>query len=282
MKRAPRSPAFQKARVEACVAGTSFIRRRLLNVPVRRCRRRRCSMRPGVIVAPTAPSAVLREFEVVSAGTYELTLTDFAVPGAMSENGPRLCAMVSSCARSSSATSPAPASLSMPPRAAYALSIVATPGAAGIGTIGARVRRGTDSPVVEFTATISVPNPPPADTHQVLDTTFTVSDAGQYRVIARVIWLFRRRSPAVQLAVVPEGGAPVGDARCGRPGLIQRGPWQSSTVRDRRRRCDRRCRCVLRRSAQHRRWHAYLPAHAAGRSREPSSAAGCCPLARTS
>ena len=32
----------------------------------------------SVIVAPTAPSAVLREFEVVSAGTYELTLTDFA------------------------------------------------------------------------------------------------------------------------------------------------------------------------------------------------------------
>ena len=37
----------------------------------------------GIIVAPTAPSAVLREFEVVTAGTYELTITDFAVPGAL-------------------------------------------------------------------------------------------------------------------------------------------------------------------------------------------------------
>ena len=35
----------------------------------------------SIIVAPTAPSAVIREFEITSAGTYELTLTDFGVPG---------------------------------------------------------------------------------------------------------------------------------------------------------------------------------------------------------
>ena len=70
------------------------------------------------------------------------------------------------------------------------------------------MRRASDTPVLEFTATISVPNPPPAPTHQTLNTTFVVTDAGQYRVSLTDLE-FPAALAGAQLAVVPEGGAPV-------------------------------------------------------------------------
>lgn len=161
----------------------------------------------SVIVAPTAPSAVLSEFEVVTAGTYELTLTDFGVPetltaerAAVLRDGVIVRQLELGDAASSTITFDATAGT-------YALSIVATPGAAGIGTLGVRVRRGTDSPALDLTSTISLPNPPPAPTHQVLDTTFAVSVAGQYRVLLADLG-FPQALAAAQLAVVPEGGVP--------------------------------------------------------------------------
>jgi len=161
----------------------------------------------SVIVAPTAPSAVLHEFEVVTAGTYELTLTDFGVPAALTaeraailRDGVIVRQLELGDAANASITFDATAG-------AYALSVVATPAASGLGTLGARVRRGTDLPVLELTSTISVPNPPPPATHQVLDTTFVVADAGQYRVSLADL-AFPQALATVQLVVVPEGGAP--------------------------------------------------------------------------
>jgi hypothetical protein len=162
----------------------------------------------SVIVAPTAPSAVLREFAVTSAGTYELTLSDFGVPAALTgeraavlRDGVIVRLLELDTADTASATFDATAGN-------YSLSIVANPGAPGIGTVGARIRRGTDTPVLDVTETISIPNPPPAPTHQVLDTTFTVTDAAQYRVSLTDLG-FPQALASVQLAVVPEGGAPV-------------------------------------------------------------------------
>ena len=163
----------------------------------------------SVIVAPTAPSALLREFEVVSAGTYEITVTDFGVPDALTARRAAVLRdgvivkefELEDDEESAVTTFDATAG-------GYRLVIVATPGTAGIGTLGARVRRGTESPLLEFSATISVPNPPPAPTHHVLDTTFVVNDAGQYRVSLADLE-FPQALAKVQLAVVPEGGAPL-------------------------------------------------------------------------
>lgn len=162
----------------------------------------------SVIVAPTAPSAVLREFEVMTAGTYEITLTDFGVPGTLSaeraavlRDGVIVRQFELGDAASASFTFDATAG-------EYALSIVATPGAAGIGTLGARVRRGSELPLLEFTATISAPNPPPPETQHVLNTAFAVSEAGQYRVTLSDL-AFPQALAGLRLTVIPEGGAPV-------------------------------------------------------------------------
>jgi hypothetical protein len=160
----------------------------------------------SVIVAPTAPSAVLREFDVIDAGTYELTVTDLAVPSALSNeraavlrDGVIVKQLELGDAASMSVTFEAtPGS--------YALTIVATPGAAGVGTIGARVRRGSDWPVLDLSEPISVPNPPPPATHQELDTTFVVSGAGQY-VVTLADLGFPQSLAKAELAVVPEGDA---------------------------------------------------------------------------
>src|SRR6476659_6292103 len=60
----------------------------------------------------------------------------------------------------------------------YALSLVGVPGAPGIGTVGARVARGTDAPVLDVTDTVSIANPPPPANRSTLDATFAVTDAG--------------------------------------------------------------------------------------------------------
>jgi len=162
----------------------------------------------SVIVSPAAPSAVLREFEVATAGTYEVTLTDFAVPGAL--GGVRAAVLRDGVIVRQFELGATPnASVTFDATAGtYAFTVVGTPGQAGIGTLGVRVRRGTDMPVLDFTDTISIPNPPPADTHQVLDTSFTVNDAGQYSVTLSDLG-FPQALASVQLAVVPEGAAPV-------------------------------------------------------------------------
>ncbi len=159
----------------------------------------------SVIVAPTAPSAVIREFEITSAGTYELTLTDFAVPGALT--GERAAVIRNGAiVRLFELGDAASGSVSFDATAGdYALSVVATPGPAGIGTMGARVRRGIDSPVLEFTATFSVPNPPPPETAQNLNTTFAVSEAGQYRLTLADLG-FPQTLVKLELALVREGG----------------------------------------------------------------------------
>lgn len=160
----------------------------------------------GTIVAPTAPSAVLREFEVVSAGSYDLTLTDFAVPQA-------LTAVRAAVLRDGvivrqidfGTASTAIATFDATP-GTYALSVVGTPGATGIGTIGALVRQGAAPAVLEITETINAANPPPPDTRQSLDTTFAVADTGDYRVSLADLG-FPAALAAARLSIVREGGA---------------------------------------------------------------------------
>ncbi|MEO8018750.1 MAG: hypothetical protein ABI769_13120 [Pseudomonadota bacterium] len=160
----------------------------------------------GMVVSPAAPSAILREFEVSSAGTYDLTITDFAVPGALTGTRAAVLrdgAIVRQLELGDTATATFDATAGT-----YALSIIATPGNTGIGTVGARVRHGQESPVLDFTGTISVPNPPSPDTHQVLDATFAVTEAGEYRVSLNDL-AFPQSLASIQLTIVPEGGAPI-------------------------------------------------------------------------
>jgi hypothetical protein len=162
----------------------------------------------GIIVAPSAPSAILHEFDVTTAGTYELTITDFNVPGALADKRAAVLRDgVIVHVLDMGATAGGTASFEATP-GTYALTVVGTPGAAGIGTVGIRVRHGTDAPILELSETISVANPPPPDTHNILDTTFVVAEAAQYRVSLADLG-FPDGLAAVQLAVVPEGGAPV-------------------------------------------------------------------------
>lgn len=160
------------------------------------------------VVAPTAPSVVLRKFEVLTAGTYELTVTDLGVPGdltderiALLRNGAIVRELELGAAASATATFDATAG-------EYTLSIVATPGATGFGTVGALVRRGTDAPVLDVSETITAANPPPPANQQTLDATFNVTEAGDYRVSLADLG-FPVALATAQLTLTREGGSPL-------------------------------------------------------------------------
>ena len=159
----------------------------------------------STVVAPSAPSAVLRTFDIATAGTYEITLTDFAVPAALTgvraaivRDGVIVREVELGNTTSATATFDATAG-------AYSLSIVGVPGTGGIGTVGARVRHATDPAVLELTATINAPNPPPPANRATLDTAFTITDAGSYRVALTDLG-FPGPAQSAILSVVLEGG----------------------------------------------------------------------------
>ena len=162
----------------------------------------------GTVASPSAPSAVVRGVEIFTAGTYELTLTDFAVPAALS--GARAALLrdgvivkqVEFDATASSITN-----VDATP-GNYVLTIVGAPGAAGVGTVGARLRHGTDTPLLELTDTISLPNPPPPANQRTLNATIAITAAGSYRVAASDVG-FPNALARLRVTIVPEGGAPV-------------------------------------------------------------------------
>ncbi len=170
----------------------------------------------NTIVAPAAPSAVLREFEVAIAGTYELRVTDLGVPAALINA--RAAILRDGAIVRELALTAAEASITFDATpGAYSLSIVGAPGDPGVGTIGARLRRGTDTPVVDVAETIEVPNPPPPPTRKQLDTTFRVFDAGVHSVTLSDLG-FPAPLAAARLSVVRSGGGAL-DAQLGAPGV---------------------------------------------------------------
>lgn len=137
----------------------------------------------NTIVAPAAPSAVTDSFTVTVAGTYELTLTDAGVPAPLTGERAAILrdgAIVRQIELADTAATGSVTFEATPGN--YSISIVGTPGAAGVGTIGARIRRGTDAPLLDLARAVALPNPPAPSTQRELDTTFEIAQAGDYRV----------------------------------------------------------------------------------------------------
>src|SRR5262245_20506788 len=170
----------------------------------------------ATITSPASPSAVVREFDIASAGSYELRIADFGVPAALTDVRAALLrdgVIVQRLAlgAQTQATVNFDAAVGR-----YTLSIVGTPGTVGIGTLGARVRRGAETAVLEVSETIQVPNPPPPENRATLDATFPVINAGDYRVSLADLG-FPGALSSVILSVVREGGSGL-DAQLAGPG----------------------------------------------------------------
>lgn len=169
----------------------------------------------ATMVAPAAPSSVVHEFDITTAGNYELRITDFEVPAALTNVKAALLRDGVIVQRLQ--LTEAEASLNFDAAVGrYTLSVVGTPGALGIGTLGARVQRGSDAAVLEVSETIKIPNPPPPENRATLDATFTVTTAGDYRVSLADLG-FPGALSSVILSVVREGGSGL-DAQLAGPG----------------------------------------------------------------
>jgi hypothetical protein len=169
----------------------------------------------NTIVAPAAPSAVLREFDIAAAGSYELRVTDLGVPAALG-NVRAAVLRDGAIVRELALTGANGVATFDATAGAYSLSIVGTPASQGIGTVGALVRRGSDAPVLEVAETIEIPNPPPPATRTQLDTTFRIVDAGAYTVSLSDLG-FPVTLASARLSIVRTGGGAL-DAQLAAPG----------------------------------------------------------------
>jgi hypothetical protein len=159
------------------------------------------------VVDPAAPTAVVRQFDITTAGAHDLTVTDFAVPAPLTDVRAALFQDGTLVKRLDLPANTTTGTVSFDATAGtYLLSIVGTPGTPGIGTLGASVKQGTAPAELDVSQTIQVPNPPPPDTHATLDTSFDIADAGDYRV-SLVDMGFPVALSSVRLTIVQQGGS---------------------------------------------------------------------------